>query len=121
VPSIYDYFQRACRRGVEPITGVPGNTCFDGEGNSARFWLETDGECILNARFQCTTCCTIVGLCEQAAELLIGMTVAEAAQCSPRKLLVLHPEIPTMRHDRAALVVDAVRSAAQQAKMEVRV
>ena len=118
MPNVHDYFQRSCQRGMEPLTGLPGEQCSDSDGNSARFWLATDGGRIVQARFKCTTCCTLVGLCEHAAELLAGMTVTDAEKCSARRLLVLHPEIPEMRHDRATLVADAIRSAALRAKME---
>lgn len=114
--NVLDYFQRACQRGITPPGGIAGEQCFDPEGNSARFWLETQGERIVRARFRCTTCCTLVGLCEHAAELLACMTLGEAAACTARRLLVLHPEIPEMRHDRALLAVNAIRSAALRAR-----
>jgi hypothetical protein len=118
VLTIHDYFQRACRRKLEPFSGVPGERCFDSDGNSAIFWLQVQGSRIARAQFRCTTCCTLVGLCEHASELLEGMTVAGAGEWTARRLLVLHPEIPAMRYDRAALAAEAIRSAAQRAKKE---
>ena len=121
MPNVFDYFERACRRGVEPVTGVPGDRCSEPDGTTAQFWFVTDGDRIVHASFQCTTCCTLVGLCEHAAEMLAGMPVDEAEKCSAVSLLALHPEIPPMRQDRAGLVMNAVRSAALRAKMEAQV
>jgi NifU-like protein involved in Fe-S cluster formation len=118
VPSVLDYFHRACLRDGTVFTGVPGEPCFDREGNSARFWIEVRGAEIARARFQCTTCCTLVGLCEHAAELLAGRTIAEAACYSSRELLMLHPEVPKGRRDRASLAAEAIRSAALRAQKE---
>ena len=116
--TIHDYFQRACQRKLEPFTGVPGEQCLGPDGNSARFWLHVDRNRIADAQFQCTTCCTLVGLCEHATELLSAMTLADAERCTARRLLVLHPEVPAMRFDRATLVAEAIRSAALRARME---
>jgi hypothetical protein len=118
VPTIHDYFQRACQRTLERLSGVPGEKCIDTEGNSAKFWLQTAGNRIVRAQFQCTTCCTLVGLCEHASELLTQMTLADAESCTAGRLLVLHPEIPAMRYNRAALAAQAIRSAAYRAKTE---
>jgi NifU-like protein involved in Fe-S cluster formation len=118
VQTIHDYFQRACRRKPEPFSGVPGTTCLDSDGNSAMFWLQLHGDRIVSAQFRCTTCCTLMGLCEHASELLAGMTVAEAENWTARRLLVLHPEIPAMRYGRAVLAAEAIRVAAQHAKKE---
>jgi hypothetical protein len=118
VLTIYDYFQRACRRQAEPFSAETGQTCFDSDGNSAVFCLEVRGNRIVGAQFRCTTCCTLVGLCEHASELLTGMSVADAGSWTARRLLVLHPEIPAARYDRAALAAEAIRSAAQRARTE---
>jgi hypothetical protein len=119
VSSILDYFHRACQRRLETFTGVPGDQCFDPEGNSAQFWLQFDGERIVRAQFRCTTCCTLVGLCEHASDLLTSTTLADAESGLARRLLVLHPEIPSMRHDRANLVSEAIRAAVKRAKKEI--
>ena len=118
MPTIHDYFQRACQRKLELFSGVPGERCQGPDGNSARFWLHIERGRIAGAQFQCTTCCTLVGLCEHAIDLLSGMTLADAERCTPRRLLVLHPEVPAMRHDLATLVAEAIRSAAHRVRME---
>lgn len=112
VPTVYDYFQRACRRDPEPLRGISGDECFDSDGNSVVFALETGkSERILRALYRCTTCVTLVALCERLAEELSGSTTAEAASWSAERLLSLHPEVPPVRRDRAMLAVTAVQSA----------
>jgi NifU-like protein involved in Fe-S cluster formation len=76
------------------------------------FWIRTAGERIIAADYRCSTCITLVALCEHLAELLIGFTADQAVQYTADRLLALHPEIPPERRNRAALAIDAMQSAA---------
>ena len=112
VSTVYDYFQRACRRNDAGFRGIAGETCLDSDGNSAVFALELgSGGRIEGARYRCTTCVTLVALCERIAEELTGSTVEAASWWTAERLLSLHPEIPAIRQDRAMLAVKAVESA----------
>lgn len=121
MPNVFDYFERACRREPQPLRGMAGETCVDPDGASAVFSLEVTGDHIVKAAYKCTTCCTLVGLCEHAAEMLSGMRTDEAARWTAATLLARHPEIPPMRQDRASLAARAVASAANRARMEIHV
>lgn len=115
VPTVYDYFQRACRRDPEPLRGFSGDQCFDSDGNSVVFALETaESELIVKGRYRCTTCVTLVAFCERLAEELSGSTTVDAASWSAERLLSLHPEVPPVRRDRAMLAVTAVQSAVRK-------
>ena len=115
MPTVYDYFQHACRRDLEQLNGIAGEKCFDSDGNSAFFALEPSASGVIqSARYRCTTCFTLVALCERLAEELTGSSIADAALWTAERLLSLHPEIPAMRHDRAMLAVTAVQSAVRQ-------
>ena len=113
--TVYDYFHRACRRDPEQLRGITGDKCVDSEGNSALFSLqpETSGR-IVAAQYRCTTCFTLVALCERLAEELTGATVTDASQWTVERLLSLHPEVPPVRHDRAMLAITAVQSAVRK-------
>jgi hypothetical protein len=115
VATVYDYFRRACRRDPEQLSGIAGEKCIDSEGNSAVFSLEPSSSGVIeSAQYRCTTCFTLVALCERLADELTGSSVADAASWTAERLLSLHPEIPAMRHDRAMLAVTAVQSAVRK-------
>lgn len=114
MPTVYDYFQRACRRDSDRFCGISGEQCFDSDGNSAEFRLDARDGRIRSAQYRCTTCVTLVALCEHLAEVLTGSALDEASSWTPERLLALHPEIPAMRRDRATLAVMAVQSALQK-------
>lgn len=112
--NIYHFFQRACQREPAPVRGIPGLKLIDQDGNSVVFWMEVEDGRIGSVQFQCTTCFTLVGLCQHLSEALPGMTLEQAGMLTTDWLLSLHPEIPGMRHDRAALAIDGVRSAVRK-------
>jgi hypothetical protein len=116
VTTIYDYFQRACR-GASARDGLRGERCFDTDGNSAVFWIAVAPDRRIEAvTYQCTTCFTLVGLCEHLAELAAGTMLPDAIGWTADRLLSLHSEIPNNRRDRAVLAVAALQSAVQQAQ-----
>ena len=78
------------------------------------FRFEADGERITKADYRCTTCVTLVALCEHLAELAEGMRLSDAARYEPEVLIGKHPEIPPERRDRAGLAAEALRAAARR-------
>ncbi len=109
--TIYDYFQRACRKPDAGAPAGPVNVIRADDGNCAGFQLELNEERIAGARYKCTTCVTLVALCEHLSELVVGMRADEAAEIRPELLLRLHPEMPEAKRDRAGLAVRALRAA----------
>jgi hypothetical protein len=115
VPTVYEYFQRACTRRPEQFRGIAGEKCTDAYGNSVVFALEpASSDRIATARYRCTTCFTLVALCERLAEELTSSSLADARLWTAERLLSLHPEVPAVRHDRAMLAVTAVQSAVRK-------
>lgn len=107
--TIYDYFERAYRRRVlEPIAGEGVR---DAEGNCAIFSVGVTGGRITAVNYRCTTCTTLVALCERLSELVTGLDAAAVLTMQPEALLVLHPEIPESKHATAALALKALQSA----------
>lgn len=111
VPSVYELFERACRRPAGTPAGQSGLRQFDADGNSVVFWVSSQGGRITAAQYQSSSCVTLIALCEHLSHLMPGLTFAEAASITPFDLLRLHPEIPAERRDRAALAIAAARSA----------
>jgi NifU-like protein involved in Fe-S cluster formation len=109
--TIYDYFERACRRSLEPVAGEPAR---DDEGNCAIFSVAVTAGRITTANYRCTTCTTLVALCEHLSELVIGLNPPAALTMKPETLLVLHPEIPEAKRATAALALKALQSAIRQ-------
>lgn len=111
--TLTDFFERACRRERGTPFGMPGEPHLDPDGNSALFWLSLGKDRrIATVQYRCTTCFTLVALCEHLAELVRGVSPEAAAGWTPERLLSLHPEIPVYRRDRAKLAVAAMQSAA---------
>ena len=112
--NVYHYFQRACQRDLRRLLGLPGNKITDDDGNSVIVWLRCEHGIVVSAQYKCTTCFTLVALCEHMADLLPGMSLETAGTFPAEQLLSLHPEIPGIRSDRARLVIGAVRSALEK-------
>jgi hypothetical protein len=107
--DVYYYFQQACRRELPPA--------------SPRRWVSQDDATagfrveigkygrIETAEYRCTTCITLVAMCEHVAELLRGATLEQARGFSAVELLRWHPEVPPMRRSRAYLAIAAAHAA----------
>lgn len=108
--DVHYYFQKACRRQLRPLT-APIRFIADRD-MQAGFALQLGtAQQIDLIEYRCTTCMTLVALCEHLAEELNGSTVADARSLTPERMLALHPEIPDSRSSRALLAVAAVHAA----------
>jgi NifU homolog involved in Fe-S cluster formation len=119
--SVYYYFQRACLRELAALRGVSGDKIFDGEGNCVVFWVEALSGTIAGAQYKCTTCATLLALCEHLSELLVGMKIEEAQKLTAAWLLELHPEIPNSKRERAGVAMQALQSAVKRQLSEAGV
>jgi hypothetical protein len=96
---------------VEPLRGVSGAPVSDVDGNRAVFSVVFVSGRIAAVDFRCTTCTTLVALCEHLAELVIGLDAQAALGIQADTLLALHPDIPDARRPGAALALAALKSA----------
>lgn len=110
--DVYHYFQQACRRSIAPVE--PLHWVQDDDAK-AGFVLQVGprGD-VVAVEYRCTTCMTLVGLCEHLAELLRGGAVKQVCELSAGELLSRHPEIPPARRARANLAVAAARAAIKE-------
>jgi NifU-like protein involved in Fe-S cluster formation len=108
---VRDLFEHAMRRGRVPAAGEFAEAVCDAEGNRAAFRVVLDSDRIRSASYRCTTCVTLVALCEYLVGILPGMNLAAARDLTPQMLLAALPEIPTGRRGRAELVLRALRAA----------
>jgi hypothetical protein len=111
--DIHHYFQRALRR-LASGTGTDGfnaGLVRSADGLCAGFIIEASGPRIVRADYRCTTCATLVGLCEHLVEAAAGVPASEAAAMDAEWLLARHPEVPPGRRDRAGLAAAAFRAA----------
>ena len=114
--TIYDYFERACRRSLEPLPGDTREPVRDEDGNCALFAVELKAGRIAAAAYRCTTCTTLVALCEHLSELVIGLEPRAVADLRPETLLALHMDIPEAKRPTAALALQALKSAVEGAE-----
>ncbi len=115
--TVYEYFRQAYRAlaSAAPPDVPLDAAVFGADGNCAAFRIEVEQGRIRRAEYRCTTCVTLVALCEHLAEWSVGMPVAEANRTEPGWLLAWHPEIPRERRDRAELAVRALHIAIEGA------
>jgi NifU-like protein involved in Fe-S cluster formation len=107
--DVYYYFQRACRRELRPVH--PAHWVAE-EDATAGFTFELGPRGRIEAvEYRCTSCMTLVAMCEHVAEQLRGATVDEARALSAGELLSRHPEVPLVRRSRAHLAVAAAHAA----------
>jgi hypothetical protein len=108
--DVYYYFQQACRREVQPM---PSRIQFETNDDARAAFVLGIGalERIESVEYRCTTCVTLVALCEHLAQELRGSTIQQARSFTAERLLTLHPEIPSVRSSRAQLALAAVRAA----------
>lgn len=116
--TIYDYFHRALNNSKR-IALAKNTLVFGDEGNCVAFEVKEEGGKVLDACFKCTSCFTLVALCEHIAELARGMSILEAWRISPKSLLELHPEMPVQLSERADLAVRAFRVALQSLVVDI--
>ena len=109
--GVYDYFTQALHRSRGPLTGTVGDVVLGADGVQAVFALDAAAGRIDAAAYRCTTCVTLVALCEHLAELVQGATPEQAATLRADDLLALHREVPESRSDRAWLAVAALHAA----------
>jgi len=109
--TIHDYFRRALWKPGFAAPAGPAAPLSLRDGNCAAFRLVIAGGRVASARYRCTSCVTLVALCEHLAEVVTGMPLEEAERLRPEHLLGLHPEIPDAKRDRAVLAVQAMRAA----------
>ncbi|HXY09858.1 MAG TPA: iron-sulfur cluster assembly scaffold protein [Terriglobales bacterium] len=112
--TIYDYFHQALRNSQNTLRDVPRELVSDNDGNCVAFEVSEEAGRIREVRFKCTTCFTLVALCEHIVELACGMTISKAREIDREFLLELHPEVPPQLADRASLASQAFRAALQK-------
>ncbi|HET8550495.1 MAG TPA: hypothetical protein VFL57_20935 [Bryobacteraceae bacterium] len=106
--TVYDYFERAYRRSLDPVAGEP--VC-DEHGNCAMFSVDVMAGRIAAVRYRCTVCITLVGLCQHLSELVTGLDAGAILEMQPDTLLGLHPEVPESKRPAALLALEALQSA----------
>lgn len=111
--DVYHYFQQAYRRTLDPaapLSLVAVQVALDDAEAGFAVRLGSDGR-VSSVDYRCTTCMTLLALCEHVAEELRGATLDEARSLRAEDLLRQHPEIPFSRQSRARLAVAAARTA----------
>jgi hypothetical protein len=113
--DVYHYFQQACQRKLPPARP---RQWVSQDNAVAGFLLEVGKHGrIETAEYRCTTCMTLVALCEHVAEQLRGATPEQACGFSAVELLRWHPEVPPMRRSRAYLAIAAAHAALEDIRI----
>jgi hypothetical protein len=111
--DIYHYFQLSYRR-QHPRTTAPNLAFLADDEVQAGFLVRVGStDRIEGVEYRCTTCVTLMAVCEHIAEELQGSTLARARTINAERILAQHPEIPLSRHSRARLAAAAAQAALQ--------
>lgn len=108
--TIHDYFTEAYGRTAGRIPPGGAAAVHSEDGLQASFSLSGCNGRIGSVQYACSTCVTLVGLCEHLSRVVVGMKPDDAHALTPEALLRWHPEIPRERHGRARLAITALRS-----------
>lgn len=110
--SVLDYHERGRQTRRTPPLPLQG-PAVEHDGLQATFSLQLDDrDRVTAARFQSTSCTTLVAYCQLAADLAHGRSTRELARLDPRSLIEYLRGVPAMRRDRAAIATAALRAAA---------
>lgn len=108
--TINDYFQCAMCKPTLPIHIPAERYVSSGDGLKAAFALTCCDSRIQRGAYRCTTCATLVALCEHLSELVVDAAPGDVLQWTPDMLLNLHPEIPENKRDRITLALSALQA-----------
>jgi NifU-like protein involved in Fe-S cluster formation len=107
--DVYYYFQQAYRRPLRQTSSF--RFIADGDAEAAFAFRIARPDTIEAVEYRCTTCMTLVAMCEHIAEELQGATLSRAKSLTAEHILTQHPEIPQSRRCRAHLAAAAARAA----------
>ena len=108
--DVYHYFQQACRRKLQSHF-EPQRLVKDGDATAGFAIRLGDHGSIEDVQYRCTTCMTLIALCEHVAEEIRGATPDHARKLTAAGILQSHPEIPSSRRSRAFLATAAFHAA----------
>jgi hypothetical protein len=107
--DVYYYFQKAYRRQLQQTSSF--RFLADDDAQAAFVVRLASPDTIAAVEYRCTTCMTLVAVCEHIAEELQGSTLTRAKTVTAERILEQHPEIPKSRHSRAHLAAAAAQAA----------
>ena len=110
--DVHHYFQQALRRPSRASRPSMRFVASDGVQAGFSIQIAPGSEATIEAvDYRCTTCITLVALCEHIAEEWRGATVRSARSLTTERILEQHPEIPLYRRSRAYLAAAAATAA----------
>ena len=113
--TVHDYFIEGYRRtGRTTLRDFSGTPVQGSEDLSAAFQLFVREGTVTRVEYRCSSCVTLVALCEHVAQHLVGQPVEIVRALKPELLATWHPEVPRSHQNRSHLVIRAVRYAFDQ-------
>jgi hypothetical protein len=108
--TIHEYFTDAYRREVRHDQPVAITPAYAPDGLQAAFSLSLNHSGHIDSvRYHCSTCMTLLALCEHLSVVVAGLELSQARALTPGVVLEWHPEIPAERKDRVELAIAALR------------
>lgn len=113
--TVHDYFIEGYRRtGRTTLRDFSGTAVQGSEDLSAAFQLFVREGTVTRVEYRCSSCVTLVALCEHVAQHLVGQPVEIVRALGTELLATWHPEVPRSHQNRSSLVIRAVRCAFDQ-------
>ena len=109
--KVHDYFERGLYRSRKQLPPRRGEIVKGDERLLAQFFIDVKDDRIQYASYKCSTCVVLVAYCERLAEMVSGISLREVVNITPSALVIAFPEIPSHRHARASLAIQALHAA----------
>ena len=116
--DVHFYFQQELHRKSQ--ADCPSMSFLSDDDTQAAFLVRMapgQVDTIADVEYRCSTCITLVAICEHIAEEWRGTTVWRAKSLTAQDILRQHPEVPPSRHSRAYLAMAAAQAALENSSL----
>ena len=116
--NIGDYFIYPEFKGTLDNSDVEVEKELKEEKIKLKLMVKLSNDKIIDIKYQCTTCVTLVAYCEKLCALLKGKEIVFARNIRLKDIINFFTEVPSYKHNKALLVYAALQDLIKY-KMEV--
>ena len=113
--TVIDFVLDPCRRSREPLPPSSGDRLVAPDGVAIRFHASLRGDEVAEARYEASSCATLIAYAELLGDLVVGKPIVRVAVLDPGILIESLSGVPHARQERAMIVTQAWSSAIARA------